>query len=207
LPDVVARLPQTQAALAYATLQHAGQRRSSDGAPFIEHPIEVGWLLYRAGAPDRVIAAGVLHDVLEKTPVTAGVLRRRFGKPIAKLVDAVSEDPGIASYAQRKAALRQQVAAAGSEALMVFAADKVSKVRELRSAVASTMRARKPVKRTLIPLRRLTHFRRCLGMLEERLGADPLVQLLRAELADLNRELKAYSEQRARGGAVFAPAA
>ena len=38
--------------------QHAGQHRSSDGAPFIEHPLEVGWLLSRTGEPDDVIAAG-----------------------------------------------------------------------------------------------------------------------------------------------------
>ena len=207
LPDVVAELPQTQAALAYATEQHDGQRRSSDGAPFIEHPIEVGWLLYRAGAPDRVVAAGILHDVLEKTPVTRALLRRRFGKPIAKLVVAVSEDTGIASYAQRKSALRQQVAAAGREALLVFAADKVSKVRELRGVISSATRTHKPVKRTLIPLRRLTHFRRCLGMLEERLGEDPLVELLRTELTGLNRELKAYTEPRARRRTGLAPAA
>ena len=49
LPDVAARLPKTRAALEYAEKQHAGQRRTTDGAPFIEHLLEVGWLLYRAG--------------------------------------------------------------------------------------------------------------------------------------------------------------
>ena len=204
---MVARLPRARAALVYATEQHAGQRRSSDGARFIEHPIEVGWLLYEAGAQDRVIAAGVLHDVLEKTPVTPAGLRRRFGKPIAKLVAAVSEDVRIGGYAQRKAALRQQVAAAGPEALVIFAADKVSKVRELRSVVSGATRTHKPVKRTLVPLRRLTHFRRCLGMLEERLGEHPLVDLLRTELTGLNRELQAYTELRTRRRAGLAPAA
>ena len=44
---------------------------------------------------------------------------------------AVTEDEHISGYATRKAALRRQAEAAGTDALLVFAADKVSKVREL----------------------------------------------------------------------------
>jgi len=164
----MARLPKARAALAYAEERHAGQRRKVDGAPFIEHPAEVAWLLYRAGAPDYVIAAGILHDTVEKTGADLAELRARFGPRTAELVAAVSEDRRISGYATRKAALRTQVAAAGPEALLVFAADKVSKVRELR------MVAR-------IPQRRLTHYRRCVELLEQRLSNCPLVAQLRAE--------------------------
>jgi (p)ppGpp synthase/HD superfamily hydrolase len=191
---VVARLPKARAALEYAEREHAGQRRSSDGAPFIEHPLEVGWLLYWAGAPDQVIAAGVLHDVLEKTAVGVGELQARFGSRIAGLVYAVSEDEGIAGYRQRKAALRQRAAAAGPQALEVFAADKVSKVRELRAAVATATGRHRPVRRSLLPPRRLEHFGHCVGMLEERLGESPLVKLLGTEFAALDREIKAAAE-------------
>jgi (p)ppGpp synthase/HD superfamily hydrolase len=172
LPDLSVRLPQTRTALAYAEERHAGQRRRADGAPFIEHPVEVGWLLYRAGAPDHVIAAGVLHDTIEKTGADVGELRKRFGARTAGLVAAVSEDGRISGYAARKAALRMQVAAAGRDALMVFAADKVSKARELRLE-------RSPSKR------RLTHYRHCLGLLEARLSGSPLVAQLRTELDQL----------------------
>lgn len=167
LRDLV--LPETRDALAYAEQRHAGQRRKTDGAPFIEHPLEVGWMLYLAGAPDHVIAAGVLHDTIEKTGASAGELRDRFGPRTASLVAAVSEDPAIRGYARRKAALREQVAGAGREALMVFAADKISKVRELRSAAK-------------FPVRRLTHYRRCLELLERLLSDSPLVAQLRFEL-------------------------
>ena len=130
--DVEAGLPTTSAALGYAHDRHAGQVRQADGAPFIEHPVEVAWLLYRAGAPDHVIAAGILHDTVEKAGADIDELRARFGPATAELVAAVSEDPAIPTYASRKAALRDQVADAGPDALMVFAADKLSKVRELR---------------------------------------------------------------------------
>jgi hypothetical protein len=61
--------PQTSAAAAYAERKHAGQHRSV-GTPFVQHPLEVATLLYYAGAPDHVIAAGLLHDVIEKAGVS-----------------------------------------------------------------------------------------------------------------------------------------
>jgi len=51
-------LPMTQAAVDYAHALHEGQRREVDGRAFILHPLEVGRLLYRAGAPDEVITGG-----------------------------------------------------------------------------------------------------------------------------------------------------
>ncbi len=170
-PDLMMQLPMTRAALDYAAERHAGQRRKGDGAPFIEHPAEVAWLLFSAGAPDHVIAAGVLHDTIEKGGADIVELRARFGTRTAELVAAVSEDSDIPTYARRKAALRDQVAAAGSEALMVFAADKVSKVRELGLPGAPA----RP------PQRRMTHYRRCLELLERTLNS-PLVAQLRSEL-------------------------
>jgi (p)ppGpp synthase/HD superfamily hydrolase len=174
LPDLSARLPTTRAALTYAEERHAGQRRKGDGAPFIEHPVEVAWLLYSAGAPDHVIAAGVLHDTIEKAGADVGELRKRFGARTAGLVAAVSEDRAIPTYARRKAALRAQVADAGPEALMVFAADKVSKVREL-----GLEHGHRPAQR------RMTHYRRCLELLERLLSDSPLVAQLRVELANV----------------------
>jgi (p)ppGpp synthase/HD superfamily hydrolase len=63
-PASCERLPQTNAAAAYEERKHASQRRS-DGTPFIQHPLEVATLLYYAGGPDRVIAAGLLQNVIE----------------------------------------------------------------------------------------------------------------------------------------------
>jgi (p)ppGpp synthase/HD superfamily hydrolase len=177
-PDLVAGLPRSRAALAYAEEQHAGQRRKVDGSPFITHPIEVGRLLYDAGASDDVIAAGVLHDTIEKGDTDAAEICRRFGTRTATLVAAVTEDEHVDGYATRKAALRRQAEAAGPDALMVFAADKVSKVRELSverpgSEAETQSRTRQ---------RRLTHYRHCLEMLERHLAESPLVRQLRAEL-------------------------
>lgn len=134
-------------------------------------------LLYAAGAPDHLIAAGALHDTLEKTDVEASELRRRFGARVAGLVEAVSEDPRVAGYSQRKAALRSQVADAGEEALTLFAADKLAKARELRH-----QRLRRAPSG-----RQLAHYRTCLSLLEKALPDSPLVRDLRTELKMLRR--------------------
>ena len=177
LPAFVARLPKTADALAYAEHHHAGQTRDADGAAFIEHPLEVALLLYESGAADHVVAAGVLHDTIEKTDAAASDLMLHFGAQITELVLALTDDPAIEDFAARKAALIAQVARAGDEALVVFAADKVSKVRELRLRALS---ARGSTERSYA--QRLSYYRDCLRMLEERIPGSSLVALLRTEL-------------------------
>jgi (p)ppGpp synthase/HD superfamily hydrolase len=183
MPRFVDWLPQTRAAIAYAEQMHKGQRRG-DGTPFILHPLEVAALLYYAGAPDHVIAAGAMHDLIEKSGVSVSELRERSGSRICELVLAVSDDDRIRGYAARKAALRRQVAGAGDEALLLFAADKLSKLREL----LREMKLDDDPRGTARPLRelrarRLRHYQRSLAMLEERLPESPLVRDLRNELA------------------------
>jgi (p)ppGpp synthase/HD superfamily hydrolase len=175
-PDFATRLPKTKAALAYAEQLHTGQLRAVDGAPFLVHPVEVGMLLYEFGADDEVIAAGVLHDTLEKTDATAYDIYARFGRRVGDIVCAVSHDPGIPGYARRKAALRNHVASAGADALTVFAADKLSKLRELRLDSRSEPKVRS---------RQLRHYRLSLAMVQERLPDSALVSALAAEMTAL----------------------
>jgi (p)ppGpp synthase/HD superfamily hydrolase len=130
-----------------------------------------------------VISAGVLHDTIEKTHATAANLRTRFGWRIATLVLAVSEDERIIGYSERKAALREAVASAGREALMVLAADKISKARELRLESEQTRQSR--LEPALVRASRdskLAHYRCCLDLLEQLLTDSPLVTQLRTEL-------------------------
>ena len=186
----LARLPKTAAALAYAEHAHAGQHRA-DGAGFIAHPLEVAELLYHAGAPDHVIAGGLLHDVIEKTAVDPGQLRADFGPAVAAIVLAVSEDEQVTDYEARKLALRNRAELGGDEALAVFAADKISKIRELklRSTQPAALRPRF-VKREAASLdRRLAHYEQCLALLERRLPGSPLVRRLRHEFDTLGLRL------------------
>lgn len=79
----------------------------------------------------------------------------------------------------------------------MFAADKVAKVRELRAAISTAALRGERVAPSLVPPRRMTHLRHCLGMLEERLADSTLVEQLSAELAGLTRDLKTSAATRA----------
>jgi (p)ppGpp synthase/HD superfamily hydrolase len=177
--DFVERSPLTRAALAFASSRHAGQTRDIDGIPFVTHPVEVACLLHEAGYSDDVVAAGVLHDVIEDTDAKRADLEERFGPNVAALVAAVSDDPAIVDDAQRKAALRDQVARAGECAAAIFAADKVSKARELRIRVEQGRFQRKDETR-------IEHYQASLEMLDELLPGHQLVDRLRAELDALH---------------------
>jgi (p)ppGpp synthase/HD superfamily hydrolase len=179
----IADLPLAQDALDYALAAHRGQRRDSDDAPFILHPLEVAALLHNTGHPEALVAAGVLHDTIEDTDTERAELAERFGAELAALVAAMSENPEIEDYDARKAALRAQIAAFGSDAIAVDAADKVAKVRELRAqtgAEPSLLQGEHAPAR-----RRLEHYVASLRMLERAKPQHPLVRQLRFELEAL----------------------
>jgi (p)ppGpp synthase/HD superfamily hydrolase len=181
VPTFVRGLPLAQAALEYAAGLHHGQRRASDDAPFLLHPLEVAALLATAGYPERVISAALLHDTVEDAEADPAELRARFGAEVAELVGALTEDAQIEPFPERKAALRRQVAEFGSDATAVYAADKVAKVRELRARAAHDPAALTGERGR----ERLEHYRESLAMLEERDAHHPLIRLLRFEIEAL----------------------
>jgi (p)ppGpp synthase/HD superfamily hydrolase len=176
--DFVERSPLTRDALAFADERHAGQTRDIDDLPFVTHPVEVARLLHDSGYQDEVVAAGVLHDVLEDTDAERSELESRFGSRVAELVEAVTDDPTIEDDAERKAALRRQVAAAGECAAVVFAADKVSKARELRVRVSRGRFGRADCSK-------FAHYEASLAMLSDLIPGHELVDQLRLEVEAL----------------------
>lgn len=180
-PSFVDSLPVTRRALEFAAEHHHGQRRASDDAAFILHPLEVAQLLRSRGYPDEVVAAGVLHDSLEDTDATPRELERRFGPEVAALVCSVSEPSDAGTYAQRKARLRAAVAHAGPNSLAVYAADKVAKVRELRMTLARDWSAAV----SSDTADKLHHYWASLALLEGLLDDDAIVSQLRFELEAL----------------------
>lgn len=123
-------------AVSVARRTHAGQFRQTgcDEIAFIEHLLAVGELLAEQNLPDEVLAAGLLHDVAEHAGVDPDSLRGRFGDEVADLVEALTEDPAIPDYEERKKEHRERVAAAGPGAQAIFAADKAANVAVLREA-------------------------------------------------------------------------
>ncbi len=85
-----ANLELIQRACAVAAEAHDGTYRRS-GEPYVLHPIEVATILARLQLDPETLAAAVLHDVIEDTPVGLERIEREFGPRVAKLVDGVTK--------------------------------------------------------------------------------------------------------------------
>ena len=73
-------------ALETAHRAHAGQvRNGSGGMAYMDHPRTVAELLAAEGYPDEVLAAALLHDVVEDSEMTVEDLERLFGPEIAEV--------------------------------------------------------------------------------------------------------------------------
>lgn len=77
-------------AYVFAASAHKGQVRLS-GEPYLSHPLEVANILADLNLDVTTLTAGLLHDVLEDTEVTASDIRDAFGKDIAHLVEGVTK--------------------------------------------------------------------------------------------------------------------
>jgi len=73
---------------------HDGQLRAS-GEPYIIHPVAVANLLKEIGASSSVIAAGLLHDVVEDTGIDLSEIEANFGIEVKILVEGVTKLGGI----------------------------------------------------------------------------------------------------------------
>jgi (p)ppGpp synthase/HD superfamily hydrolase len=153
---------------ALAVLDDAYQTRLRRSNRTMEHPLLVGMLLAAHDQPPPVVAAGLLHDVVEDTAVTVTELRRSVTPEVAEMVQVLTQDESIADYSQRKAALRRQILEAGPEPSTVSLADKVAKLRDLAD----------PPKK-----RKLAHYRATLDGVERRYGASQMSEMLRTQLA------------------------
>jgi len=74
----------------FAAKAHEGQKRNS-GEPYIMHPLRVAYTLAELELDVTCVAAGLLHDVVEDTPVTMADIEKQFGTEIALIVDGVTK--------------------------------------------------------------------------------------------------------------------
>ncbi|MEJ2566329.1 MAG: GTP diphosphokinase [Gammaproteobacteria bacterium] len=81
----------------WAQRAHSGQRRHS-GEPFFQHSLAVANILLGLRLDHETIAAALLHDVIEDTPITYQEIEASFGPRIAKLVDGVTKMEAIQTF-------------------------------------------------------------------------------------------------------------
>lgn len=123
-------------AIIFAVKAHHNTERRGKGFPYIVHPMEAVEIVATITSDQELLAAAVLHDVIEDTDVTIEELRAEFGNRIAELVHSESDQfiDGISeadSWHDRKQAAIDRLAAASYDAKIVAMGDKLSNMRAI----------------------------------------------------------------------------
>lgn len=140
LDEIRLQYPEVNQAFWYAVRAHRGQYRKDGKTPYIVHPVEVAEIVTTLTQDPDVIAAALLHDVVEDTLVTMSDLVRVFGAHVAGLVEEETEDkreeqPPEETWEIRKQEMIMKIGAAGREAKMISLSDKLSNLRSIKSGI------------------------------------------------------------------------
>lgn len=123
-------------AIQFATEAHKGVVRKGSKLPYILHPLEAGVIVSSMTNDENVIAAAILHDVLEDTDVTYEELKKEFGV-VADYVSAESENkrkelPPEATWKIRKQETIEHLQQETRKDIKIIAlADKLSNIRSM----------------------------------------------------------------------------
>ncbi len=158
----------------YAAAKHFGVKRGS-GEPYINHPLRVSRLVAEWGFESDVIAAALLHDVVEDCDTPLSEIEERFGSNVARIVDAVTalSDKDFSDHTLTKAQkdilsdakLQQKM---NDSALYVKIADRIDNLNTM-DGVPERKRVPKAehTREIIIPMALMEHAYRFVGILEE----------------------------------------
>jgi len=134
-----------------AEKMHEGQFRNS-GEPYIQHPIEVAYMLAELKTGPSTIAAGFLHDVLEDTAMTKEEMQANFGKDVAEIVDGVTKIGKLKYMTKAKALAKdhQKILLAMAKDIRVVMVKLLDRLHNMRTLEYQTIeKQRKVAKETL----------------------------------------------------------
>lgn len=122
-------------AVIFAMKAHEGQKRK-DGSVYILHPLEDAAIVGSMTTDLEILAAAVLHDTVEDTPVTAQEILDNFGERVAELVAHETEDKRPEMKASESWKIRKEESLAvlkdsSRETKMLWLGDKLSNMRSL----------------------------------------------------------------------------
>lgn len=175
-----------QKALNLAADKHRRQMRKSSGLPYIVHPFSVAIVLSEYINDEDVIAAGLLHDLIEDVDGYGYEdLKKEFGKKVADIVQGVSEDKDFdngetdrETWQERKSKYLKNLWNDSEESLLVCAADKIHNLRSMMmiygeqgNAMWSDFNA--PVER------QVWYYGEVIKILQEKLGGEIVEELER----------------------------
>ena len=116
----------------FAARAHRGVFRKGTDIPYIVHAVETAVIVSSFTDDEEMIAAALLHDVVEDAGVTGEELKERFGSRVAGLVLAESEDKS-GTWAQRKSCTLKHLKDSNRELKILALGDKLSNLRSTAS--------------------------------------------------------------------------
>jgi (p)ppGpp synthase/HD superfamily hydrolase len=139
-------------AFRFAFEAHGKQKRKGTDTPYIAHPMAVASLIIEHGGSEAVVLAGLLHDVVEDTKVTAAEVEAAFGAEVLELVLAVTNPPidwkTFKGDFELRADYREKLRGARSDVQLLSACDKLHNARgileDLRDARDNAGEGKKP---------------------------------------------------------------
>ena len=124
-------------ALAFADAAHRSveQLRKYTGEPYIVHPQAVADLVRSVPHSEAMVAAALLHDVVEDTPVTIEQIAAEFGEEVAELVAWLTDvsRPEDGNRATRKARDLEHTRGAPAAAKTIKLADLIDNTRTIKA--------------------------------------------------------------------------
>lgn len=130
----------TDDAIRFAVRAHAGQMRKN-GIPYILHPLEAAVIAGSLTNDEDVIAAALLHDVVEDTGVGIEQIAETFGKRVADLVLSETENkrcdlpPGDTWKIRKEETLERLKTAQDDGVRILWISDKLSNIRAIYAGV------------------------------------------------------------------------
>lgn len=124
-------------AIAFAVKAHDGMRRKQSELPYILHPIEAAVIVGTMTNDQNLIAAAVLHDVVEDAGIDMDEIEEKFGKRVRELVASETEDkreelPPESTWRLRKEeSLNVLKNTNDIDVLMVWLGDKLANMRSI----------------------------------------------------------------------------
>ena len=114
-------------------MAHGDQKRKYTGEPYIVHPIAVSEIVKTVPHTDEMVAAALLHDVVEDTPVTIQEIETKFGSKVAELVGWLTDTsrPENGNRKTRKSIDRLHSADAPAEAQTIKLADLIHNTKSI----------------------------------------------------------------------------
>jgi len=119
-------------AIYWAKKYHGDQKRKS-GEPYYSHPLEVAYMISEYKLKTDIIVASILHDIIEDTEVTAGMIFDTFGQRIAEMVDRLTRDRPDGSKLSVEEILNNAYVLEDEEILLIKLIDRLHNMQTINS--------------------------------------------------------------------------